>query len=430
MNRLFVLLFFISTFIYVSAQEGDLQKFLSDKPGVTVKEVGPPNVRFAKGYELFVVQPLDHKAPEKGTFRQRIWVSLRDTVNAHPVVMVTEGYSANRNYESEPAFLLNANQIIVEHRYFSESAPDTLDWQYLTVEQAATDHHEIVKLLKPFFTGKWITTGVSKGGQTAIYHRAFFSDDVDVTIPYVAPINFAREDSRIYAFFHTVGTAGNRKKIHDFQRLVLEKQDTMMVMMKEQASRKGWTFRMGYDKAFDIAVLEYPFSFWQWGHDVSQIPDSTSSATEIFENLTKVSSFSYECDQEWDKIKPFFYQAYKELGYYSYVPGDLKPMIKGFDEDTISSDIFAPGGDTLKYIPGTMQFVMESLKKHDPEIIAIAGENDPWGSTSLIVDDMPNAYKFIKPGGCHMTRIYNLPEEMKSEVYKLLEKWIGVEIQK
>ncbi len=428
-NTLFIFLFvFVASF--VQAQQIDFEKFLSHMPGVTIKEVGPPNNRFVKGYEVFVTQPLDHKHPEKGTFMQRLWVSLRDTVNAHPVVMVTEGYSANRNYESEPAYLLNANQVIVEHRYFSVSAPDMLDWQYLTVEQVATDHHEIIKMLKPFFTGKWITTGISKGGQTAIYHRAFFPDDVDVSVPYVAPINFAREDQRIYDFFYKVGTESDRKKIHDFQRLVLERRDTMMTMMKEQAKQKNWTFRMGYDKAFDIAVLEIPFSFWQWGSAITAIPDSTATNRQIFDSFTGISGFSYECDQEWEKIKPFFYQAYKELGYYSYVPGDLKPLIKGFDEDTISSDIFAPGGDTLKYIPETMQFVMKSLKEHNPKIIAIAGEIDPWGSTSLIVDDMPNAYKFVKPGGCHRTRIYNLPDDMKKEVYDLLEEWTGVEVKK
>ena len=92
-----------------------------------------------------------------------MWVSLRDTVKSNPVVMVTEGHSANRNYESGPAYLLDANKVIDEHRYFSVSAPDTLDRQYLTVEQAAADHHKIIKVLKPFFTGKRITTGVGKG---------------------------------------------------------------------------------------------------------------------------------------------------------------------------------------------------------------------------------------------------------------------------
>jgi len=342
--------------------------------------------------------------------------------------MVTEGYAANRNYNSELAQLLDANQIIVEHRYFSESTLDSLDWQYLTVEQAANDHHRIIELFKPFFTNKWITTGISKGGQTAIYHRALFPNDVDVTVPYVAPINLGREEQRLFDFFHKVGTPEERAGIKQFQKTILKRRDVMMVKMKAQAEEKGWTFRMGYDKAFDLAVLEYPFSFWQWGYLVNTIPDSTASDQEVFNHLVYVSSFSYECDQEWKKIKPFFYQAYTELGYYAYVPGELKHLIKGFYTDTISSDIFAPGGDTLLFHPETIQFVMAQLKKYNPEIIAISGENDPWSSTSLVVDDISNAYLFLKPGGCHRTRISNLPAEMKKEVFNHLEEWTGVKI--
>jgi hypothetical protein len=245
----------------------------------------------------------------------------------------------------------------------------------------------------------------------------------------VAPINFGREEQRLFDFFQKVGTPEERAKIKQFQKIVLERRDSMMVKMKAQAKMKEWTFRMGYDKAFDLAVLEYPFSFWQWGYKISSIPDSTASDQEVFNHLVYASSFSYECDQEWDKIKPFFYQAYTELGYYAYVPGELKPMIKGFDTDTISSDIFAPGGDTLTFHPETIQFVMEQLIKHNPEIIAISGENDPWGSTSLIVDDIPNAYLYFKPGGSHRTRINNLPDSMKQEIFNQLEEWTGVHVK-
>ncbi len=426
-NTLNVIILLLFTLV-VQAQQTDIEKFLSGKSGITVESINVPGLQFEKGFLMFIEQPLDHKHPEKGIFKQRVWLSVKDTVNAHPVVMVTEGYAANRNYNSELSRLLNANQIIVEHRYFSESTPDTIDWQYLTVEQAANDHHRIIELFKPFFTGKWITTGISKGGQTAIYHRAFFPDDVDVTIPYVAPINFGREEQRLFDFFHVVGTPSERDKIRQFQKTVLERRDVMMAKMKVQAEERGWTFRMGFDKAFDLAVLEYPFSFWQWGYDVNIIPDSTVSDQEIYNHLVYVSDFSYECDQEWGKIKSFFYQAYTELGYYAYVPGDLKPLIKGFDSDTISSDIFVPDGDTLVYHPETMQFVMTQLKKHNPEIIAISGEIDPWGSTSLLVDDIPNAYLFFKPGGCHKTRINNLPVEMRKEVYRHIEEWTGVKM--
>ena len=39
--------------------------------------------------------------------------------------------------------LLDANQIMVEHRYFGKSVPDSLDWNYLNIKQSAADHHRI-----------------------------------------------------------------------------------------------------------------------------------------------------------------------------------------------------------------------------------------------------------------------------------------------
>ena len=55
----------------------------------------------------------------------------------------------------------------------------------------------------------------------------------------------------------------------------------------------------------------------------------------------------------------------------------------------------------LKYTTETIQFVMKSLNKYNPRIIAIAGKVGHRGATSLIDDDIPNAYKFVKPEGCH-----------------------------
>jgi predicted Zn-dependent protease len=46
-----------------------------------------------------------------------------------PVVMVTEGYSRGFNYQSELAKAMGANQVIVEHRYYGESVPDSMDYE-------------------------------------------------------------------------------------------------------------------------------------------------------------------------------------------------------------------------------------------------------------------------------------------------------------
>jgi len=79
-----------------------------------------------------------------------------------PVVLETEGYGAAWPKEREAAKLLNANQVIVEHRYYESSRPKPLDWTHLTSWQAASDHHRIIDLLKKVYPGKWVTSGKSK----------------------------------------------------------------------------------------------------------------------------------------------------------------------------------------------------------------------------------------------------------------------------
>ena len=184
-----------------------------------IKEVRPLETsEFAEKYVTYFTQPLDHRHPEKGSFRQRVIV-------AHigfnrPTVIVTEGYGAayalRPKYREELSKLLNANMIFVEYRYFLESTPEPKDWQYLTAESSADDLHAITTAFKNIYPGKWIATGISKGGQTALLYRTFYPDDVDISVPYVAPLCYGVEDGRHEPFLHNVSTAENRKKIEDF----------------------------------------------------------------------------------------------------------------------------------------------------------------------------------------------------------------------
>ena len=423
MNKLFlVTLLLAATISSCVSKPQSLQQLLNSDYIVSCDSVKADTSLFKDAYLIQFKQPVDHNDPDKGTFTQRIWLSH---YNADaPVVIVTEGYSANRNYTTELAKMHKTNQIIVEHRYFEDSKPDINDWQYLNIEQAAKDHHKIIEFFKQFYKGKWISTGISKGGQTSIYHRSYFPDDVDISVPYVAPINFGKEEDRLFDFFNKVGTAEDRQKINDFQLAVLNHRDELMILFEQLAEEKGYTYRMGLDKAFDLTVLEYPFSFWQWHGDTDQIPETTATIQELFDHLAQYSDFSYPADQIWEGIKPFFYQAYTELGYYGYITGDMKPLLKGFDKDTISSSLFAPDSKNLQFDDEAMPKVMERLKQSNPKILAIVGGTDPWGATSIITDDLSNTVKIVKADGNHRTRINNLNEEQKSQAITQLEKWL------
>jgi len=171
---------------------------LSKLYNFTVEELKSDSL-FASKYLLQFEQAVDHRNPNGQKFNQRVFLSHLDFDAS--VVFITEGYTAwhaeDPKFVSELAGLLNTNQICVEHRYFGTSVPEPLIWDYLTIKNAATDHHRIVDVLKLLYKGKWINTGISKGGQTAMYHRFFYPEDVDISVPYVAPLNFSVEEQRV-----------------------------------------------------------------------------------------------------------------------------------------------------------------------------------------------------------------------------------------
>ena len=153
------------------------------------------------------------------------------------MTFVPAGYTVVPYSEISTLLEPKTNLLAVAHRYFDGAKPNPLDWQYLTIEQAATDHHRIVTLFKQIYTGVWISTGISKGGSTALFHRRFYPDDVVATIARVAPITFGTEDPRFDTFLEeTVGDQTTRDKIKNYQRLLLENRDIFILANKKMTT--------------------------------------------------------------------------------------------------------------------------------------------------------------------------------------------------
>ena len=202
------------------AQTVDIADRLAVVPGVTSLEetAAPTGFRF---FRITFQQPADHRRPSAGSFEQRITILHRDT--ARPMVLYTGGYNVSQKpTRSEPTRLIDGNQLSVEQRFFTPSRPQPADWSKLDIWQAATDHHRLVEALRPIYAGNWISTGGSKGGMTSVYHRRFYSGDVDGTVAYVAPNDSVNvEDSAYTRFFRTVGDAACREALVALQREAL-----------------------------------------------------------------------------------------------------------------------------------------------------------------------------------------------------------------
>lgn len=406
--------------------QNDLKKNLESLPGILNVEIIQPDSEYNEAYKIFIEQPIDHNHPEGKKFRQKFYLSHKDV--SLPMVIELDGYNIDYNRENELSSILKCNKIVVEHRYFGESKPDSLDWNYLTIEQAANDHHKIIETLKKIYDKQWITTGISKGGQTTYIHKYYFPDDADASVCYVAPLNLAPEDPRIYHFLDNVGTKECRDKMVAFQREVLKREDELIPMFIEDTKKSGYNYSIGdYEFIFEYVVLEYGFAFWQWQYTkCSQIPDTTASNDDLFEHLKTGSSFSYFSDQEIESNLPFIYQAYTQMGYYGYDISNFKDLLKEVKEPT--SRIFLPDYMKPVYDCCIMQEINTWIQKHGNNMIFIYGEIDSWSATAVELTGETNAIKMVKPGGNHRTRIKSFNEKDQEYIINTIEDWIGYEV--
>ena len=392
-----------------------------------IKEIRPLETsEFSEKYVTYFTQPLDHRHPEKGSFRQRVIVS--HVGFDRPTVIVTEGYGAayalRSQYREELSKLLNANMIFVEYRYFLESTPEPKDWQYLTAENSADDLHAITTAFKNIYPGKWIATGISKGGQTTLLYRTFYPDDVDISVPYVAPLCYGVEDGRHEPFLHKISTPENRKIIEDFQLEALKRKATLLPRFEKYCTEKNYSFRAPIEEIYDYSVLEYSFALWQWGTPISSIPATTASDDEIFSHLLAISEPGYFTADSPNAS--FFVQAARELGYYGYDVQPFKQYLSIQSSEGYLHRLMLP--EELKDMPFDKTLskkITKFLKKQDPKMIFIYGQNDPWTAAGVTwLKNKKNIHVFIQPNGSHLARINTLPEAEKAEVMELINEWL------
>jgi hypothetical protein len=410
-------------------QTAMLESFLKARPDLSFDTIAH-HPHFGKAYVLKFTQPVDHHNPNGPTFTQRIFLFHRDF--SRPVVLVTEGYAAgyamNPKGINELTQYLDANQIVVEHRYFAESAPDPLDWQYLNVEQAASDHHRVVELFKSLYRARWLNTGISKGGQTALYHRYFYPGDVDATVGYVCPLNFSIQDARIYDFMQKVGTDDCRNRIYKYQVEMLKNKGTYLPLYKKMAEEKEFTYQtVGVEQSYEMTVMEYAFAFWQWGRwPCDSIPDPGTGPDKMIQHLDIVAGIDWLSDDGIKRYQPFYYQALTEIGFYGYDVDPFKGLVSATEDITFT--FTAPEGVECVYDPLPMQRVDYFVRHEARRMLFIYGEYDPWSAPAVQPSGKNEVVVIFRPMGAHSSRIGNLPEDLRQNAFELLERWMGVEI--
>ena len=386
--------------------------------------------KFHEKYVLKFRQFVDGDNADKGTFDERLFVGFKGY--DRPTVLVTEGYFAHygerQSYTEELCELFDANVILCEYRYFAESVPQPTNWDYMTVDNSLRDYHRVRQAFGQLFTGKWISTGISKGGQTTMFYRATYPDDVDVSVSYVAPLNRGVEDGRHEKFLaRKVGTKEERAAIAKAQQHFMQRKAELMPLFNAYCTEKGYQFNLSNEDIFDYCVLEYPFALWQWGTPVSTIPSEEDTDKAWFDNL--MTNADPEYFSQPNQFMPFDVQAARELGYYGYSLKNIKKWASVKKTKGYLKTLMLP--DSLRHYafdPTLYRRTVKFLKEEDPRHIFIYGEVDPWSAsgvcTWLDCKKKQNMRVYVQPRGSHKARIGNMPEEMKREITEKIATWL------
>lgn len=439
-QKLSVLLFIgLFTFCNVSAQDqlsNGVKDSLIAKIEKQIKGVKIKEIESAKPYliklELMVPQLLNHNDSKSDTLWQLVYLSHRSF--EAPTVIVTEGYGASyaedANYNEELCKILKSNLIFVEHRYFGKSMPKVMNWDYLTIKQAAADHHQIINWFKPIYPQKWVSTGTSKGGSTSLYLKAFYPNDVDAVVAYVAPITNAQEDARPIDFImNKAGTKEERQIVYNYQLLMLKNFDKMLEIFDAYASKYKLTFAMGNKTTLEYLILEYPFSHFQWGVTMDKVPTKKDNIQTLFDHVFRIVDPYGFSEAGAEEHESYYYQAYSEVGYYNY--NAYIPIFKKWLKQTnYSNNVMVPKGAKAVYHPESHREVLELLNKTGTHIIQIQGALDPWYQAAWIPENSSRSSNFVLENGNHGVRIAYFDLDTRNRIYDLLDQWLDIKVRR
>ena len=411
---------------------------------------------FEKVFKMNFKQYIDHEHPELGTFNQKIEVGYNGL--DLPTDYVTSGYMIESNNstwasnENEIAFLLGCNYIFVEHRYFGNSLPvpigydDNETWKYLTTKQAADDAHNIVTQFKRVFEGTWVSTGISKGGMTTELYAYYHPGDMDLYMPYVAPMCASFSDKRMFEFVYeeagnlqygTETAATMRQNILNFQIKLLEYRDVLAPKFYNAGvnSRVSFSSYANADRLFDAAVLEFSVGFWQYYQDYSTITrvlamSETTTAQKqrkqeaCYSALTSVSGPSDISIN--NEFTPYYIQAYQELGNYGYdfsylrnaLPSGVELKVTEEEESDLMRKLVL--NDAQLQLPQKELMapkINNMLKTTKDQFIILYGSSDPW--YSVRPDDVTsrsNINIYVNDNYPHTTNIANYDTNVNQEI--------------
>lgn len=423
--------------LYAQKYQVELQKLFGEE-NVTYLD----SSAFKEYYRINVRQLINHHDIHRGFFNQQVLLGIQDPEAV--TVLQTEGYSIpkhynNPNFKTELTTLLNANQVIIEHRYFGSSIPDSLSKKFLTYEQASNDDHFIKEKLAHLLHGKWVSTGVSKSGDAALAYRFYYPNDVDATVAYGISITTEAEDPRFDDYIKGRRKTEEGQKINEAQiNLLKNKKKLLPIFQKAFEFEKQDLTNWDLETLYDYGVLDLEVSFWQY---YKSLDDLKAEINMIVEEESKREGFpvSMKLDTFEDRLTLFaaymtmgliskkmtshYYQAFSEGGYYGY---EETPFLQYLKLKDYPLSIFAmePTIFNGKFRQDEKKWTETKMEK----VIFINGDNDPWAVYKIKRAKGLDNLQIMVNNANHTLKLKDLPDEDYKNVLFKLNKWLDMNL--
>ena len=362
-------------------------------------------------YQVTFTQPIDHNNPAAGTFNQKAYLFY--VGDDRPTVFYTNGYSLNKGSAETPfndiAYNMNANLLMVEHRYFGSSKPaNDPRWEYLTISQAAADNHAIIQALKPLLQKEWVSIGTSKDGLASIFLRYFYPDDVTVTTAFCSPVQTSLNNELASTYMQEEsGTAEERAQMRAIMERMLENGEEglyarlLELMRANNISTEGWSYT-----SYVNDCMQFFFQFFCYETPSTRQLPAIDSPNDTL--ILKIFNTTFKPERDEDEDYAYSIQSAKQLGCYTQNFSRYANLLAGtsFDANILRRNPCNLKNEDLwlydSYDNSEMIEIRENFIPNTTcPILLVYSESDPW--TGAKIDRINEQYSkmIINPLGIH-----------------------------
>jgi hypothetical protein len=402
--------------IAATCDEANLETTLTALPNVlaaTETTCGDFVAGEPRCFQLDFEQPIQHATPDGPKFTQKLYLTHRGC--DRPTLVIDSGYAQDYFYDDELSLLFRPNTIGIEHRFQGASIPSLADWDWtsLTIENGAADLHAIVGAFRGYYGGRFVSSGASKGGITATYHAYKYPDDLDGSIPYVAPASRKRVDPLYQDYLQAALPQPCSQRVRDVQTAALTTRRAFVVAKLEEQG-----FGENSELFLEYGTSHLDWGFWQY-YGVAfcdQVPTAASSDEAFWQFFGGFNGFISPAAPGVDDTyiysdSALSYEWLTEHGFALQINAEVAPLLTSpFVLATMEDNFRAtfPDVELPAYDGSVTRVAREWVQDVAQNVLLIYGEYDPWSGGAMDQPTRRSSNRFFVPRATHGAQIGRL----------------------